>query len=135
MPLVGAVIGARRRRQGIGQHVARWLAHHGVRLAAVVGTTPASAEEARAALAKDGVPVARAYAGVEALLAAEPDLSLVAVCSPIEAHLEALKLLTERPLHILCEKPVIYDMALDMGATVRAFAGKTAAAGRLFDTI
>jgi predicted dehydrogenase len=135
MSFVAAVIGARRRRQGIGAHVARWLARHGVRVAAVVGTTPGTVEEARAGLVAAGTPVERGYTSVADLLRGEPDLNLVAVCSPIAAHREALEAVADARVHVLCEKPVLYDMKTDMGATVRALAGRIAASGRLFDTI
>ena len=44
------VIGARRRRQGIGEFVARSFAGAGAEVRGIVGTTPQSVEETRAHL-------------------------------------------------------------------------------------
>lgn len=128
------VIGARRKRQGIGEHVARYLARRGAAVRAVAGTTPETAEEARAALATRYGIQSKAYASVEEMLAREP-LDAVAICSPIEAHAAALDLAARSGLHALCEKPLIFDPERDGAADVAAFAARFAAAGRYLGTI
>ncbi len=130
-----AVIGARRRRQGIGEHVARHLHRNGAAVRAIVGTTPESVAEACAALAAAHGLRCRGYASVEALLDAEGQaLDALAVCSPIEAHAAGLEAALAARLHALCEKPLT-NGAADLGAEARAFATRFAAAGRYLATV
>lgn len=129
-----AVIGARRARQGIGEHVARYLARHGAEVRAIVGTSPASVAEAQAGLARHGVRCA-GYTSFDALLEAERGIEAVAICSPIPAHAAALEMAAGRGLHVLCDKPLAFDPERDLGAFVRAQVERIAAAGRFVDTI
>ncbi len=103
-----AVVGARRRRQGTGEWVARELARQGCEVVAVVGTTPATVEEACAHLrARHGIG-ARGYTTLEALLEAE-DVDAVAICSPPAAHLDQLEAAAGAECHVLCEKPLFWS--------------------------
>lgn len=107
-----AVIGARRVRQGTGEYVARDLAALGALVPAIVGTTPATVEQARAELrARHGLDV-RGYTSLAALLERET-VDAVAICSPHEAHLEQLELAVEAGLHVLAEKPLYWRRGLE----------------------
>lgn len=111
-PLRVAVIGARRVRQGTGEYVARELASLGAQVPAIVGTTAASVEEARAGLrARYGLDV-RGYTSLAALLEREA-VDAVAICSPHEAHLEQLELAVEARLHVFAEKPLVWRRGLE----------------------
>ena len=103
MPRV-VVIGARRRRQGIGPFVARSFHSEGAELVGVVGTTDVSAREAARELADCGAHP-RPYGDLEtALVQEEPDI--VAICSPYAAHARQLKTVAKHSCHCLCEKPL-----------------------------
>lgn len=127
------LIGARRKRQGIGEHVAREIARHGGAVRAIVGTTAETAEQARAALEAKHAIRARPFTSLRALLDAEV-VDALAICSPIAYHAEALEVAAERRLHVLCEKPLI-DPTAGSGAEARAIALRFAEAGRLLATI
>jgi predicted dehydrogenase len=120
-----AVIAARARRQGIGGHVARTLQRVGAEVAAVAGTSRETVEEARRALG--GGP--RGYLSVAELLAREPPLDAVAICSPADCHREHLELVAGAGLACLCEKPLWWGPATDRAAEtarlVDAFGGRT----------
>jgi hypothetical protein len=130
-----AVIGARRRRQGIGEHVARYFARHGAHVRAIVGTSPDTvAEAARALAVRHGLHGVRGYTSLEALLEREP-LDALAICSPVAAHRAALEAAAARGLHVLCEKPLVFEPEADMAALARAIAARFRAAGRLLATV
>jgi hypothetical protein len=120
-PRVG-VIGARRRRQGVGDHLARFVHEAGGVVVAVAGTSPQTVEEARAGLAKWGID-ARGHVGAEAMLEAE-DLDALVIASPAPLHERHLRLALDARLHVLCEKPLIWrrtPFAADAAALVEAF--------------
>ena len=103
-----AVVGARCRRQGTGEYVARELARAGCRVTAVVGTSEATLAEARRRLEERYGIRCRGYLRLADLLAAEP-LDAVAVCSPPEHHLEALAEALAAGCHVFCEKPLWFE--------------------------
>ncbi len=103
-----ALIGARRVRQGLGPFVARDLVAAGAWLAGFVGTSPASLEAARRALAEGFGIEARGYLDLDTLRAAEaPDA--LAILSPAESHGRWLDAALAAGLHVLCEKPLLWD--------------------------
>jgi predicted dehydrogenase len=110
--LRAAVVGARRARQGTGAFIARELKRQGVEVAAIVGTSEASAERARAELAAAYGIDCRAFTSLEQLLDAEP-VELVAVCSPTIAHEPQVALALERGCHLLAEKPLWWEEGLE----------------------
>ena len=87
------VIGARRKRQGIGGYVAREFAKAGAEVVAVVGSTAETAREAAAGLVGHGI-VAAPWQDLAAALEAE-DPDIVAICSPFRLHRKHLEL--DRP--------------------------------------
>jgi len=103
------IVGARRRRQGIGEFLASAFSVTGAEVTAVVGTTPETAGLAQAnLLAHHGIKCA-AYSSLATALEKEaPDI--VAICTPFESHLEQLKLVLAAGAHCLCEKPLIWGM-------------------------
>jgi hypothetical protein len=107
MPFRVGIIGARRRSQGIGQHVARHLAGLGAQVAAIVGTSPQTLALAREQLQQLYGIAAQGYLSVAEMLAREP-LDAVAICSPYEHHLEHLRQALEAGVHVLCEKPLVF---------------------------
>jgi predicted dehydrogenase len=113
-----AVIGARRSRQGIGPHLARFLVEAGADVRALVGTRPDSAAAAVAALEGATGHRARPSCDAEALVAEEP-LDALVIASPHASHAAYLHLALRHRLHVLCEKPLVWGMA-DPVAEARA---------------
>ncbi len=124
------VIGARRRRQGLGGFVARWFARSGASVVGVVGRTEASAAEAAGALADDGIDAAPFDAVERAIAATAPDV--IAVCSPIECHADHLAIAADHGLHCLAEKPLlpVSGSAEGGAAAAEAVVDRFTAAGR-----
>ena len=119
-----AVIGARRRRQGLGPFVARGLAAAGAEVVACVGTSAETVALAREDLRQlAGLDVA-GYTDADQLLAAER-LDALAILSPAGTHLPWLERALDAGLHALCEKPLVWERpdALDQARRlVPAFA-------------
>lgn len=99
------VVGARRTRQGVGGHLARFLHTAGARVVAVAGTTSATAAAAAEALAPHGIE-ATSYHDVGAMILGEA-LDALVIASPPESHAACLRLALDAGLHVLCEKPLL----------------------------
>lgn len=99
-----ALIGARRVRQGLGPFVARHLVALGAEVPCFLGTRPETIAESERALG------ARGYADLGELLAREtPDA--LAILSPSETHERYLETALEARVHVLCEKPLLWNGA------------------------
>ena len=102
-----AVAGVVRRRQGIGEFLARYVARQGAVVPAFLGTSPESLVEGRAVLAKHGID-AQGFTDLGSLLDACRIDALV-IASPAGTHLGYLDAAREAGIHVLCEKPLIWD--------------------------
>lgn len=100
-----AIIGARRKRQGTGEYIAREFARCGCDVRAIVGTTEATIELARRALHQRYGIDCVGFTSLAALLQSEP-VDIVAVCSPAEAHLPQLEMAVQAGCHVFSEKPL-----------------------------
>jgi predicted dehydrogenase len=97
-----ALIGARRVRQGLGPFVARHLRELGAEVPGFLGTRPETIAESERALG------ARGYLDLGELLARErPDA--LAILSPSETHERHLEAALEARVHVLCEKPLLWN--------------------------
>lgn len=109
-PIRVGIVGVRRARQGLGPFVARELRAAGAEVVGFAGTSLASVAEAARALGDLGLPDANGYVGLDALLAQET-LDALAILSPIETHAACLEAALAAGLHVLCEKPFVWDVA------------------------
>lgn len=116
--LTAVVVGARRARQGIGEFVARFLHQEGVAVRAVVGTREETVTQAQKALYEKHEMSCAGYTSLEeALEQVRPDL--VAICSPIEAHVAHLEAAAAAGVHCLAEKPLWWGESNDRDAVTR----------------
>ncbi len=104
-----AVVGARRRRQGIGAFIAARFIELGHEVCAIVGASRDGLTSASDALKRDlGVKV-RGYTEVEAMFA-EQDVDVLVVASPDSTHLGYLEAAVQAAAgagcHVFCEKPL-----------------------------
>ena len=105
-PRVG-LIGARRRRQGLGPYVARFLSEAGAEVPCFLTTSESSRDEAAEQLAETAKLRPRGYIDLGAMLAAE-QLDALAILSPHGEHAGHLEAALEAGLHALCEKPLVW---------------------------
>jgi predicted dehydrogenase len=124
-PRVG-IIGARRVRQGLGPYVARDLVAAGASVPCFLATSQPSREAAARELREAVGVEACGYLDLAAMLAEEP-LDALAILSPSATHGRYLAAAAERGLHVLCEKPFVWDEPDPVGRTralLDAFAGR-----------
>lgn len=108
------LVGARRRRQGLGPFVARDLVAAGAEVPCFVATSEATREAALPELRAFAGIAPRGYLDLAEMLAREP-LDALAILSPPEHHAGHLALALDAGVHVLCEKPFVWDVP-DPGA-------------------
>ena len=118
-PRIG-ILGAGRRRQGLGPFVARDLVAAGAEIAGFVVTSAASLDAVTRAWACELGIQARGHLELSSLLRAE-QLDALAILSPAETHEPALEAALEAGLHVLCEKPFVWGRP-ELAATARRLA-------------
>jgi len=106
-PRIG-LVGGRRRRQGLGPFVARDMTAAGAHVAGFVTTTATTRDATAAALAAEFGIEARGYLDVETMLATE-SLDALAILSPSNTHAGYLAAARAAGLHVLCDKPLVWD--------------------------
>ncbi|MDA0709661.1 MAG: Gfo/Idh/MocA family oxidoreductase [bacterium] len=105
MSIKVAVIGA----SGIGLHHARWHHLSGSEVVGFVGTSPDSNTRTASRLQNDFGFSGRSYTDVKEMLTCEKP-ELVDVCSPFENHREHVIMALDAGCHVVCEKPLCWDM-------------------------
>lgn len=102
--------GARSVRQGTGPFIAAALHKAGARITGIVGTTPASVQQAEHELAQRHGITARGYTDLATAIATEqPDV--VAICTPWQVHAEQLAIVAAAGCHCLVEKPLAWPLS------------------------
>jgi len=117
------LVGARRRRQGLGPFVARDLVRAGARVPCFVATSAATRDAARGQLAARCGIEARGYTDLDEMLARER-LDALAILSPAETRGDYLESALAAGLHVLCDKPLVWgrpDLAAEAARLVDAF--------------
>jgi len=129
-----AVVGARRRRQGIGEFVARSFQEAGAEVVAIVGTTTETVEEARTHLREAYGIDANPYFSINRMLDFER-IDIVALCTPFRFHREQLEVLGPCRIHCLCEKPLWWGPTQNLQEETERLLSPFVAAGKTFGLI
>jgi Oxidoreductase family, NAD-binding Rossmann fold len=115
-PMKVAIIGAGRRRNGIGEYIAKYFSVLGAEVLGVLGTSNQSASAAAESLGRYGIR-AKAFTGFpEMVSACRPDA--VAIASPASTHGEYIDRCIEQGLHVFCEKPFLPPERQDALVTI-----------------
>jgi predicted dehydrogenase len=117
-----AVIGASRRRQGLGPFVVRYLRDVGAQVPCFLSTNPATRDATEIELSERWGVSARGYLDFDEMRREEP-LDAVAILSPSATHAEYLSRALEAGLHTLCEKPLLWGRDDLFGEASRLVAG------------
>ncbi len=104
-PRIG-VVGVVRRRQGLGEHIARWLVAAGAEVPAFIGSRQETLDEGRTVLAGHGIQAA-GYPSLASLLDDHPLDGLV-IAAPPATHDGYLTEACAAGLPVLCEKPFVW---------------------------
>ncbi len=106
--LTAAVIGA----SGIGKHHAKWLHRLGCNVGAFAGTSPESVASTSDTLEDlfgfDGT----GYPSVEQMLEAGR-WDIISICSPEHLHYDHFMRAIDHGAHVMVEKPIVFDPALE----------------------
>jgi hypothetical protein len=124
-----AIVGARRVRQGLGPFVASHLCELGAEVPCFLASRPETVSATERSLAEEHGVAARGYADLGELLARESIDALV-ILSPNETHARYLERALEAGLHVLCEKPLLWDVP-DPAGRARSMLESFAEAGLL----
>ncbi len=114
-PRVG-LVGARRRRQGLGPFVARDLVAAGAEVPCFLATSEQTRDAGARALREQCGFTARGYLDLDEMLASEA-LDALAILSPAECHAEQLEAALRGGVDVLCEKPFVWQVPDLVGRT------------------
>lgn len=117
-PMKVAIIGAGRKRNGIGEFIAKYLHANGATVSCVLGSTTESAQTAAAHLGRYGIR-AKAYTDFSEMIRdAGPDA--VAIASPIPTHEAYIERCIQAGVHVFCEKPLLSPEIPDPAAAIES---------------
>ena len=112
-----AIIGAGRKRNGIGPYIGKYFQKNGAEVVSVLATSPETAQKAAAALGAYGINAA-SYADFAAMMRAERPEAVV-IASPARTHHDYIVKCLDHGVHIFCEKPFIWEGPAGNGVTAR----------------
>jgi len=102
-----AVVGV----HGIGKYHLKWYRHFGCEAVAAVASSPETAAVRQDMLHRDFGFQGRCYSDLPTMLEAE-NVEAVSICSPAHLHVEHARACLEAGAHVLCEKPLLWDVAV-----------------------
>lgn len=102
------VVGARRRKQGLGEFIAQYFHQQGAEISGIVGTSSHSVEETARYLQPQYGISTQGYTDLKsAIEQAKP--TIVVIASPTGVHRQHLETVAEFGISCLCEKPFFWD--------------------------
>ncbi len=114
------IVGARRRKQGLGGFIAQHFHQQGAVICGIVGTSQSSVHEARRYLKTQYGFSTQGYTDLaRAIEKSKP--TVVVIASPNQYHFEHLQVVAKYKLSCLCEKPLFWknDKPFDPGEVER----------------
>lgn len=111
-----SIIGARKRRSGIGEYIGKYFHRNGATITSVLGTAEKTARDASLGLRKYGIdstPYTDFYRMAEA---EKPDTAVIA--SPPSTHYEYLVKCVDLGVNVFCEKPFVWQETNDIRGIV-----------------
>ncbi len=111
-----AVIGAGRKRNGIGEYIAKYFHKNKARVMALLGTTVPTAEKASQNLKKYGIEAIPYTDFAQMVDHEQPDAIVIA--SPLSTHTDYLTKCVDAGVNIFCEKPFIRPETADIKGTI-----------------
>ena len=102
------IVGARRRKQGLGEFIAQYFHEQGAEICGIVGTSSASVEEAAHHLQQQYGITTRGFTELaDAIEQANP--TVVVIASPNGVHRQHLEVVASAGISCLCEKPLYWN--------------------------
>jgi predicted dehydrogenase len=100
-----SIIGAGRKRNGIGEYIGKYFHKNGAKVISVLGTTEESSHKASVALRRYGIEANPSTDFYEMVEGERPDA--VVIASPSSTHYGYMVNCVDLGFHIFCEKPFV----------------------------
>jgi predicted dehydrogenase len=111
-----SIIGARKKRSGIGEYIGKYFHRNGASITSVLGTAEKTARDASLGLRKYGID-STPYTDFHRMVETEkPDTAVIA--SPPSTHYEYLVKCVDLGLNVFCEKPFVWQETNDIRGVV-----------------
>ncbi len=102
------IVGARRRKQGLGEFIAQYFHEQGAEICGIVGTTSHSVEDTAHHLQQQYGIATQGYTDLKSALE-QTSPTLVVIASPTGVHRQHLETVAASSISCLCEKPLFWD--------------------------
>ena len=102
------IIGARRRKQGLGEFIARYFHEQGAEVCGIVGTSSQSVEDTARHLQKQYGIATQGYTDLKSAIAHSKP-TVVVIASPTGVHRQHLEVVASAGISCLCEKPLFWE--------------------------
>ncbi len=102
------IVGARRRKQGLGEFIARYFHEQGAEVCGIIGTSSHSVEDTARYLQQQYGIVTQGYTNLKSAIE-QTSPTLVVIASPTGVHRQHLETVAAFGISCLCEKPLFWD--------------------------
>ena len=102
------IVGARRRKQGLGEFIARYFHEQGAAICGIVGTSSDSVEDTARHLQQQYGIATQGYMDLKSALE-QTSPTLVVIASPTGVHRQHLETVAAFGVSCLCEKPLFWE--------------------------
>ena len=129
------VLGARRRKQGLGEFIARSFHELGAEICGIVGTSPQSVENTVEHLHLQYGISTTGFTDVKTALR-QSNPTIVVIATPTPLHRPHLEMVADCGLSCFCEKPLFWEDGRSVNANeVEALVNRFSGPGRLLELI
>jgi hypothetical protein len=102
------IVGARRRKQGLGEFIAQYFHEQGAGICGIVGTSSPSVEGTARHLQQQYGITTRGYTDLRSAIE-QSNPTVVVIASPTGVHRQHLETVASAGISCLCEKPLFWD--------------------------
>ena len=102
------IVGAKRRKQGLGEFIAQYFHEQGAEICGIVGTSSASVEEAASHLQQQYGIVTQGHTDLATAIK-QTNPTVVVIASPTGVHRQHLETVAASGISCLCEKPLFWE--------------------------
>ena len=102
------IVGARRRKQGLGEFIAQYFHEQGAEICGIVGTSSHSVEDTARHLQQQYGIVTQGHTNLKSALE-QTNPTLVVIASPTGVHRQHLETVAAFGVSCLCEKPLFWE--------------------------
>jgi predicted dehydrogenase len=102
------IVGARRRKQGLGEFIAQYFHDQGAEICGIVGTSSPSVEDTARHLQQQYGITTRGYTDLKSAIE-QSNPTVVVIASPTGVHRQHLETVASTGISCLCEKPLFWD--------------------------